>query len=700
MSTPIPGHHAPFDYSNARIKTPTGFSLLELLPPGAVEAELLGRIFVDITIERLSRPFRALSYCWGDGPKSHSILIVGAAGENEKQTTLAITATLETALRHLRQKNEAVWIWIDQVCINQDDTVEKGQQVALMGSIYSRAEQVLVWLGPSGNDSDSLMEVWQRVGQAARDFGMEDYYTLEKWPLLFRIMNNVDPADPKTAEYQALLKTAAADFVPLIAREVLRHWFARPWFTRAWIVQELCLCPDTVFVCGTQTVAVDLVMLAIQILQSSIAQLGKSVYLDKVPFPLLSDITDEPTARLFSCRQRRRKFDRGEPNATGDPLHALLRKLYVQHSTNATLPRDRIFSLLGLAVDAPNLSITPDYCHPFDPATEARILTAAARAMITGPTIPSATSPSGLPRRVDHILCFSQFPKTPDLAPHLPSWVPDWRANLQPSFYEINEVVSEHLFAACGSQIQIVPATRPLGLPPYLEADRVLGLAGYLVDEIREVAEGEAWDNMSPDAARFVGYFEQVDGLVEKAMARNDTPPPALCSETRWKEGRWRVPIGDLYWTPKGDIERAPAEVEFYHRQCVEGMRFLVECTLLSDQEQEIRFEEWRWKEKRENGELGADYRESMKYMIGERPFLTRLGYLGMGPTQAVAGDVVVVFCGGRIPFVLRPVESKWATTEKSRKGLFEFVGEAYCDGIMDGEILGCSREIEEFFLV
>lgn len=233
-SAPIPGQYEPFDYSNARIKTTTGFRVLELLPSDVVEGELLGRIFVDISIEPPSRPLRALSYCWGDGPKSHSVLMVGAFDGNGERTALAITASFDTALQHVRHEEEAVWIWVDRICINQKDKAVKGQQVALIGSIYSRAEQVLVWLGPSENDSDSLMEVWQSVGQAARDFGLEGYYTLEKWSLLFRIMNNIDPEDPKTVEYQTLLKAAATKFVPLIAGEVIRHWFARLWFTRAW----------------------------------------------------------------------------------------------------------------------------------------------------------------------------------------------------------------------------------------------------------------------------------------------------------------------------------------------------------------------------------------------------------------------------------------------------------------------------------
>jgi hypothetical protein len=44
------------------------------------------------------------------------------------------------------------FLWIDAICINQSDNEEKSQQVRLMGEIYSKAEVVRVWLGPSTED--------------------------------------------------------------------------------------------------------------------------------------------------------------------------------------------------------------------------------------------------------------------------------------------------------------------------------------------------------------------------------------------------------------------------------------------------------------------------------------------------------------------------------------------------------------------
>ncbi|KAK4119043.1 HET-domain-containing protein [Parathielavia appendiculata] len=693
---PATHRYPPFCYTAAKLNnTGTGtpeFRLLELLPSAAGH-ELCCRIFVAETGQSSQR-YNALSYTWGLGPKDHSILVVASnsnQGNARKPKALAITESLQTALFHFRHPRKPVRLWIDQICINQEDYAEKAAQVSLMGSIYRNAQQVLVWLGPAAERSDLLMDAWQSIGQAARDWGIEGYYSHEKWHLLHQIVNNPQPSDPGTVSFQALMRTAAKTFAPLIHARALTHWFRRPWFSRAWIVQEFCLCPDTVFVCGTKTLPAELVMLAIQILQYAIAKrdlldLLRGGAANDLPWSALDDIVNEPTARLFSCRQRRRKFDRGLPDATGDQLHALLRKLYVEHNTQATLPRDRVFSMLDLAVDGDHLGLRPDYTDQSLPEAEARMLTRAARAMITNPASGKV-----------NILCFSQFPKSPGdpaLAAHLPSWVPDWRGGLKPSFYTVNEVVDVHLFAACGSELHLAP---PCACPT--DEESVLGLGGYLVDTIAAVADGGAWDDMGWEgptaAARFLGFLRQVDALFQRAMAQDDGLPRLYGSQERRAEARWRVPIGDLYWTKAEGMHRAPAEAVVYHGQVLEFLEFFVECAGLSSSEEQDRWAEaWDLHGRLDRGEVGDYYRETMKVFVGKRPFVTTEGYLGMGPADAAAGDVVVVFCGGRIPFVLRPL-----CMERREKRLFKYMGEAYCDGVMDGKAVELG-EFSAFFLV
>ncbi|KAK4173948.1 heterokaryon incompatibility protein-domain-containing protein [Triangularia setosa] len=46
------------------------------------------------------------------------------------------------------------WIWIDQICINQQDDAEKSVQIGMIGDIYREAEVVTIWAG----EGDSLMQ--------------------------------------------------------------------------------------------------------------------------------------------------------------------------------------------------------------------------------------------------------------------------------------------------------------------------------------------------------------------------------------------------------------------------------------------------------------------------------------------------------------------------------------------------------------
>ena len=109
------------------------------LPNGAgaqndVRGELVSRTFA-------SKPvYECLSYTWGDEPADKHITINGQQ--------FLVRKNLFNALRHLRQKTPRA-LWIDAICINQEDVEERSKQVSLMAFIYRRAARTVVWLGLS-----------------------------------------------------------------------------------------------------------------------------------------------------------------------------------------------------------------------------------------------------------------------------------------------------------------------------------------------------------------------------------------------------------------------------------------------------------------------------------------------------------------------------------------------------------------------
>ncbi|OAL52643.1 HET-domain-containing protein, partial [Pyrenochaeta sp. DS3sAY3a] len=88
-----------------------------------------------------SSPYQALSYTWGDVNDKRLILVGG--------TPFFVTKSLEIVLAHLTPQDEPLTLWIDALCIDQDDEVEKTEQVQQMQQIYSRAASVITWLGPA-----------------------------------------------------------------------------------------------------------------------------------------------------------------------------------------------------------------------------------------------------------------------------------------------------------------------------------------------------------------------------------------------------------------------------------------------------------------------------------------------------------------------------------------------------------------------
>ncbi|KAH8691062.1 heterokaryon incompatibility, partial [Phaeosphaeriaceae sp. PMI808] len=88
--------------------------------------------------------YEALSYVWGSECKPNHIIVVE---DQKKDRKTDITKNLHEALLCLRDQDIPRVIWVDAVCIDQGNNVEKASQIPLMVEIYARAIRVIVWLG-------------------------------------------------------------------------------------------------------------------------------------------------------------------------------------------------------------------------------------------------------------------------------------------------------------------------------------------------------------------------------------------------------------------------------------------------------------------------------------------------------------------------------------------------------------------------
>jgi hypothetical protein len=142
------------------LPAPNSIRLLRILP-GDAGTEIHCEVF-DYTIrERQGLAlYEALSYVWGDPNDRRRIVVrdVDVCSAFAKPLNyLDVTTNLYTALQHLRDPVLPRVMWIDAVCIDQDNLEERGSQVQFMARIYSYASRVVVWLGQDANESKELL---------------------------------------------------------------------------------------------------------------------------------------------------------------------------------------------------------------------------------------------------------------------------------------------------------------------------------------------------------------------------------------------------------------------------------------------------------------------------------------------------------------------------------------------------------------
>lgn len=118
-------------------------------------------IHCSIEVAQLEDPdvplYEALSYTWADldGDKRNCMPIyIGKHFD-----VLLVTKNCESALRRLRKRSDRL-LWIDSICIDQNNSRERSAQVTHMDKIYSIASRVLIYLGePSSGPGEALTAV-------------------------------------------------------------------------------------------------------------------------------------------------------------------------------------------------------------------------------------------------------------------------------------------------------------------------------------------------------------------------------------------------------------------------------------------------------------------------------------------------------------------------------------------------------------
>ncbi|KAF7534136.1 hypothetical protein G7054_g6470 [Neopestalotiopsis clavispora] len=585
--------------------------------------------------------YTALSYTWGK-PDPSTDTTIDCAGHK-----LKITKSLATALKHFRQKDHSILLWVDQICINQEDGQEKVQQIPLMSSIYRYAMNTSIWLGAEESGSTSAMQLLDDVGTR----------------LQFSEAIDINPGEFARMQLPGQDSAQWRDLMNLLGRQ---------WFSRLWIIQEVILSRSPWVLCGDHHVHWSVIENGCHQLQTS----GISNWLQQNLSASNGRADDSSTGRDFiaSIMELSHAKFRFDSMARGPRLLSLLVSTRNAECWDA---RDKVYGLLGICADDDVKSVKISYDDDWPVAKLYHDMTVK--------LLHSGESVTSFIYSVDHEIS----------DPDLPSWVPDWR---RPRVTHTLGYSSFMLgvYKASGE----LPKGRKPGFNYTIldQNNRELRMRGTFLDRLCHVSDQFSdpditYDHPSANNKTLLSAYTFVNSNLKhcKDPQEKDSVQKELFSDF------WRTLVAGqdadgMRHCPESFVEifsllldestnRSPSlpGQTYSKRQTLPKGRGRLELASLKS---------------RKAGETFQEIRKVFRRVLRNR----RLGILGNGrlglfPRHCRSGDMVYLVYGCIVPILLRPVDND--------KGKFQLVGECYVHGIMQGEAFNATQDtMEEIVMI
>src|SRR5690242_9041893 len=280
------------------------FRLLRVLPSLKTHAPVQCEL-VTTSVTSSARKYVAGSYVWGSPEPSSPIIVNGV--------TIHVRENLAEFLRGCRGRATSLAVWIDAICINQGDLVERGSQVRLMSQIYTNASATYCWLGSDANVINALKTI-ERFNIPGSDFTDDN--------VSFKI---------GTVEYYPAIALRGA----CVALVECDYW------SRSWIVQEFVLAPKIHLLAGRTCISGYYHEYISKILRT----LGEETKVESRRLALVR--------RLHTMHESYRRGIRFD-------LEQLFRTF---NSSECVVPRDRLFSSVGLLSPEAAISLQPSISY-------------------------------------------------------------------------------------------------------------------------------------------------------------------------------------------------------------------------------------------------------------------------------------------------------------------------------------------------
>lgn len=624
-----------------------------VLDPGEHEDPLHGRL--EVVSLSSHQPFSAISYVWGGVCPDSS-----DGASKSRHEPLSITPSLLGALRRFRKSTEPVTLWADAVCINQQDKVEKGKQVAVMVEIYKEAEEVLVWLDEEVC-SDALA-FWfipfldALAQEAVMETDDEKHFThpvpdvLERLEAAFAtkitdFRTDVPCTICQQTHYPSppTLREAFDSLSPVWHRP-----FNRPWFSRLWVLQEAAMARDgkLTYYCGSHCVSFEMLLSAAKISGALICYTETADLIAGTPTGVVVHVIYLLLGVIHAWRVK---------NYTGEAQHFFDIFMYAVLWLRCTDERDYVFALGALSFVRNDPNLQPDYSVSSSQLWQRLTLSALTRPFKNSL---NAAFLLALPATEDQVRRVAQS-----------SWVPDFRAVGTQSLAKYKVYVKQYLNAThwAGGQSELFQAA-------YRDTDEgVIRVKGIVLSKINLILQSS---HQRPDV--LYPWFEEDDAEVYHIRTRGN--PTELL--------RWYTTILGFavqYSSSPSDV------IDDFDALLMHGQTFPAVKPVGELWDPVVR--EWLtdaeipFQEALPSPDATLLIRKHLTWFMWDEDLhdnidktrvlaATADGRIGWVPSTTEEGDVVCLLQGAPFPFVLRDVGG----------GYYRVVGDAYVQGLSKGE--------------
>lgn len=570
-------------YADYTINAKTEIRILNLLPPDQFDVL---KIHCTLLIAKLadSPQYEALSYAWGEPIFPERLYLPSGY--------LAITKNLAAALRHLRYPDRSRRMWVDAVCINQQDDNEKGHQVSLMAQVYRNTQCGLAWLGEGDKDT-------------CKGFAMiKDVAAFAKKKLVFGSRHTYFEAIARLLDEKS--KSILVELAKWPNLHLISNVLLLPWFQRLWIVQEAALPSKFTLCLSWNTVGFDEEFVAV--LRASYLMYREELY-DYYAKNLMDALMLSITRENFQDAMK----------LGLQPRIPLLEQINLHSSKKCANDMDRIYGLIGLQAIQGG-SIEPEYSENFEKV----YLDFAYNALQQdrGLSVLHLTARNTRGQKLGRPIGISES-KTKLLeltARKLPSWVPDWR------YESLGAYIYNQNFAAATQLSPSILLNK--GYMPFI------GMGGVRVDLVTATLS-----TIFPEASRLWDlsdfWRESPSVIVKLRDIFLDALPPHRYPTKKHAElvfARTMVQDGQDCMTQLTFPDNDPESLFSAWK--------LFESTI------DIAVG---------NNEGKIPYKHACEMSGTGRTFvMTKSGYIGIAPLLTEAGDTIVVFDGDQLAFVLK----------------------------------------------